>query len=202
MFSQPLFLPVRVLRALSFHPWHHQVRGGCKDEENSSVSAAYQNNHLTVFDYVYDQSSSESKNKSVLFDSNAKVCFDGADDRLDKFFVIDNNKLLTYDNSGDEVKYYITDINGSNKKEFFTGYNPLSYSDGLWLVSNSNQKCGMIDENGNEVVPCKYDSLSLFDKNGYALIYDSKTEKYGMIDKNNNLVIPINYKYLIPFNAI
>jgi len=93
------------------------------------------------------------------------------------------------------------DINGSNKKEFFSGYNPLDYRDGFWLVSNNNQKCGIINENGEEVIPCKYDSMSLFDKKGYAIIYDSKEEKYGMIDKENNVVIPINYTYLVPFNA-
>ena len=116
---------------------------------------------------------------------------------------MNNDKIITSDDDSDNdtVKYYIMDINGSNKKEFFSGYNPLDYRDGFWLVSNNNQKCGIINENGEEVIPCKYDSMSLFDKKGYAIIYDSKEEKYGMIDKENNVVIPINYTYLVPFNA-
>lgn len=173
-----------------------------KGDENSSITAKYQNNYLTVFDYIYDQSSSQSKNKSVLFDNKAKICFDGADDKLTNFYV-NNDKIINsdYDSDNDTVKYYIMDINGSNKKEFFSGYNPLDYRDGFWLVSNNNQKCGIINENGEEVIPCKYDSMSLFDKKGYAIIYDSKEEKYGMIDKENNVVIPINYIYLVPFNA-
>lgn len=32
-----------------------------KGDENSSITAKYQNNYLTVFDYIYDQSSSQSK---------------------------------------------------------------------------------------------------------------------------------------------
>lgn len=173
-----------------------------KGDENSSVTAKYQNNYLKVFDEVHNQDSSQSKCKAVLFDNKAKVCFDGADDKLTDFIVF-NDKIITYDydSDNDTVKYYIMDIDGSNKKEFFSGYSPLDYRDGFWLVRNSNQMCGIINENGEEVISCKYDSMSLFDKKGYALIYDSKEEKYGMIDKENNLVIPINYKFLVKFNA-
>ena len=92
-------------------------------------------------------------------------------------------------------------MKNGNKEEFFSGYEPLDYSNGYWSVKNDNNKCGIIDENGNEIIPCKYDIISTFDEKGYALIGDYNEQKFGMVDKENNLVIPINYTYLVPFNA-
>lgn len=54
-----------------------------------------------------------------MFDNKAKICFDGADDKLTNFYV-NNDKIITSDDDSDNdtVKYYIMDINGSNKKSF------------------------------------------------------------------------------------
>lgn len=168
--------------------------------DDGSVNASFSNNYLRIIESNYDESISKSKYKSVIFDENAKIVFDGAEDKAASLTVI-NGKILTSDPTSDGVKVIMIDIKSGKKEEFFSGYTPLDYSDGYWSVKNENDKCGIIDEKGNEVIPCKYDMISTFDKKGYALIGDYTEQKFGMVDKDNNLVIPVNYTFLEPFNA-
>ncbi len=165
------------------------------NSDNSYISSTFLYNYLSISESNYDDSISKSKYKSVIFDQDARIVFDGADDKT-KAVTIINGKIFTVDSKS---KIYMTDIKSGDKEEFFSGYKPLDYKNGYWAVSNDNNKCGIIDEKGNEIIPCQYDSISLFDNKGYALV--SSGGKCGMIDKNNDLLIPLNYTYLIPFNA-
>ncbi|MBP3482907.1 MAG: WG repeat-containing protein [Alistipes sp.] len=55
---------------------------------------------------------------------------------------------------------------------------------------------GLIRNNGNEVIPCKYDIILFFDReNGLAQVR-SLDHKYGFIDKNGKEVIPCKYDYI------
>lgn len=165
---------------------------------NSSVTTNFTFDYLSVIDSEYDSNNEKSIYKSILFDKNAKPVFDGADEKLTALLII-NDKAIKLDVN--DKKYYLIDMNSGNKEEFFNGYIPLDYKNGYWTVKNESEKWGILDDKGNEVIPCKYDVISNFDNKGYALVGDYTEQKFGMIDKDNNLVIPINYTYLIPFNA-
>ena len=165
--------------------------------KDTDVDSTFLYDYLIISDSRYDSNTSKSFNTSVAFDKNANMIFDGGEDEISSFVII-NEKIIT---TNSDNKYYLTDIKSGEKEEFFAGYKPLDYKNGYWSVSNENSKCGIIDEKGKEVIPCKYDTISTFDNKGYALIGDYEEQKFGMVNKNNELVIPINYKYLIPFNA-
>lgn len=72
---------------------------------------------------------------------------------------------------------------------------------GLFYVVNKNGKNGFINETGKEVVPCKYDEVSSFDK-GYAFVKINAAEsayKHGMVDTKGKEVIPCIYDESIFF---
>lgn len=58
---------------------------------------------------------------------------------------------------------------------------------GRFAVTNSNDKDGYIDVNGNEVIPCQYKDADVF-MNGYAGVL-TETGKSYIIDINNNIKI-------------
>lgn len=149
---------------------------------NGDIITQYTNNYLTIFE----------SDINLVFDENAKLVYDGSEGKLTSAKIY-GDKIICEKN--------LINLKNGNKEEFFSGYEPLDYSNGYWSVKNDNNKCGIIDENGNEIIPCKYDIISTFDEKGYALIGDYNEQKFGMVDKENNLVIPINYTYLVPFNA-
>ena len=57
-------------------------------------------------------------------------------------------------------------------------------------IVDKNGRCGFIDKNGNEVIPCKYDGAWDLSE-GLAMV--KKDYKRGFIDKNGNEVIPCKY---------
>lgn len=71
----------------------------------------------------------------------------------------------------------------------------------LAVVEDENGKYGYINERGVEVIECKYDAASIFQKNGMAVVGnivgeddEGRTQwKYGAINKKGNEVIPLQY---------
>lgn len=66
---------------------------------------------------------------------------------------------------------------------------------GLCKVINKNDKTGFVNEQGKEVVACKYDEASSFDK-GYSVVkvkIDEFNSKYGLLDSTGKEVIPVKY---------
>jgi hypothetical protein len=53
-------------------------------------------------------------------------------------------------------------------------------------------KCGIVDQYGYELVPCKYQLVEGFE-NGYAKV---RNKKYGVIDRSGKEVIPLIYDYI------
>ena len=87
-----------------------------------------------------------------------------------------------------EDKYVVKPI--YKEVDFNFGFKP-----GLSKVVNKNGKVGYVNEEGKEVVPCKYDEASSFD-NGYAIV-KIKTGEYdfknGLIDSTGKEIIPLKY---------
>lgn len=64
-------------------------------------------------------------------------------------------------------------------------------NNGLMAYKNSKGLYGFMNEDGKLVVPCTYNLVFPFDKNGLALV--QKDGKVGYIDTSGNIVIPIKY---------
>ena len=65
----------------------------------------------------------------------------------------------------------------------------------LFWVKNKSNKVGFINESGKEVVPCKYDEASSFEK-GYSIIKIKVSDfvsKHGLIDSTGKEVISPSY---------
>lgn len=72
---------------------------------------------------------------------------------------------------------------------------------GLFKVINKNDKTGFVNEEGKEVVLCKYDEVGSFEK-GYSFVKIKTGEssfKHGMIDTTGKEVIPCKYDEYISF---
>lgn len=67
-----------------------------------------------------------------------------------------------------------------------------NFSEGLAAVSDSSEKWGYVDRDGNLVIPFDYDKAAEF-CNGRAMIV--KDSMVGFIDKTGKLIIPLMYDY-------
>lgn len=71
------------------------------------------------------------------------------------------------------------------------------FKNGFAIVNDDDYKCGIIDSNGNEIVPCgTYDHIGDFE-NGLARV--NKDEKYGLVDTTGRLIIPCIYDYVFTY---
>ena len=105
-----------------------------------------------------------------------------------------NEKTKLYD--------YINTAN-NNKINKYSYDQASTFSDGMAKV-NRNGLWGFINENGDEIIPCKYLSASDF-KEGLAAVSIGdltitenfsfpKNQKYGVINKEGKVVIPFEFK--------
>jgi hypothetical protein len=108
------------------------------------------------------------------------------------------DKLLFLNNSifACENNYRIGVIDRNNKF-----VQPAVYSDaqvlksGFILIADQNRKFGLLNQDGNIIVECKYDQIDDF-KNGLANVFigeDYLTQKMGWIDSTGKEVIPVKY---------
>ena len=73
---------------------------------------------------------------------------------------------------------------------------------GNYVAAEKNGKVGVLDNNGNIIVPFEYDTeLGTFTRawddnfeNGYFIL--SKDNKYGVINKNGKTIVPFNYYHV------
>jgi hypothetical protein len=72
---------------------------------------------------------------------------------------------------------------------FHTDYS--YFMDGIALVKR-DEKYGFIDKSGNEVIPCKYKSATVF-VNGFAKV-GNENKKMGIIDKTGREVLPCQFE--------
>ncbi len=113
--------------------------------------------------------------------------------------------------SYEDTKYYWIDANGIKTSKYITvdsnqsiynyvgeGLYILGRTNGDWEYMHATEKAGLIDKNGNIVVPCEYQTFSYF-SDGMAVIRKS-IDEYGYINKFGEIVIPLEYYNATPFN--
>ena len=66
-----------------------------------------------------------------------------------------------------------------------------SFSKYRALVYDTDQHCGIMDNNGKWVVPCKYTELDYISDN--RIVAKNKAGYYGIIDAFGNVLLPFNY---------
>ena len=89
------------------------------------------------------------------------------------------------------------DKTGKLVLELKPGQFGFSFFEGLAVVSSREEKCGVIDKTGREIVPCKYDNMfnpiinDLGFHEGVAQV--ELNGKYGYIDKTGREIVPCRY---------
>ena len=115
--------------------------------------------------------------------------------------------LCTYDVYYDNNTYKTKDLKSKNE-EIFTDYsqieaisnydenNNITYEQNALKVQKDG-KYGIIDINGNELLPCEYDDLYSLKNTDNSIIIE-KDEKKGLVDSTGKKVIDTIYKDILP----
>ena len=93
----------------------------------------------------------------------------------------DNGKYLVYDYKNDKVV-----------SDSYDWYEYLYYNDGVYFIVKSNNKTGIIDEQGSVVVNNIYDSIVLSGK----MLKVRNDNLYGLLDSDFNNYLDIEYQYV------
>lgn len=163
-----------------------------------SGNIIYSDNHWIIHTYEYydDYENNDIKKEThILVDSNGNVVYDGVKNDCNLRSFYDNTLIVQ---SSDYKEFYKINIKTNQKEQIDNNYFYPEYKGEYIQVVDKNRKIGLIDNNGNVVVPCMYDYISEFDQKGLAIV--SQNSKYGAIDKNNNIVIPLKYALIRPFD--
>lgn len=70
------------------------------------------------------------------------------------------------------------------------------FVNGVVIVTNSEEKYGVINKKGEQVIDYKFDYLSPCGKNLYIVCLGKDLEKYGLIDLKGNTILPMEYKLI------
>ena len=106
--------------------------------------------------------------------------------------------------SSESGKYYFIDKEGKPAFDGKQWYWAESFSDGMALV-NDGTAWGFIDTTGKLVIPCKYDTPSERNPEGFheglaAVVIDPAYERFAYIDKTGKQVFSKLYNYDAPFS--
>ncbi|MFC0234296.1 WG repeat-containing protein [Vagococcus entomophilus] len=142
----------------------------------------------------------EAGHSDSIITDQGKVYFVSSDKNIIK---VNNRKIIELQSRDSKGKYSFFSLN-KNKK--ISGKSIEKINDKynyIWLLEDSNQlitcskkdnKYGLIDLSGKQIIPSKYDSLSTdCEKNGFVA---EKNKKFGIIDKTNHIILPFNYQFL------
>lgn len=128
-----------------------------------------------------------------------------------EMIIIPNSKsdvfLCTYDVNYDTGEYKTKAINSQNE-EILTGYNKIealqNYNENgnIWYDTNAlkvqkEEKYGLIDFQGQEILPCEYDEITPIEglEN---VIKIKKEEKYGLVDNKGRKILETQYANIQP----
>ncbi len=133
------------------------------------------------------------------------------DPSYQEYIVIPNSGkdifLCTYDVDYDNNTYKTKALNSKNE-EIFTDYsqieaisnydenNNITYEQNALKVQKDG-KYGIIDINGNELLPCEYDELYSLKNTDNSIIIE-KDGKKGLVDSTGKKVIDTTYKDILP----
>ena len=106
------------------------------------------------------------------------------------------NKHYSFSMPDNKYKYGLIDRKGNIKV-------PAVYDGGLDYIGKDYYVCvigeydGLIDEKGNQILPCEYYDSSIHFWNRKKDYFTAcKGDKYGVVDKNNDIIIPFEYNYI------
>lgn len=143
-------------------------------------------------------------NKWGIIDNSSKEVISPS---YQEMIIIPDNKkdvfLCTYD-VNDETGEYKTKVLNSKNEEIFTEYSKIEALDNydknnnVWYEKNllkvkKDEKYGLIDLLGNEVLPIEYDNISTL-KGVENSILVQKDGKYGLVNSEGSIIIEANYK--------
>ena len=125
----------------------------------------------------------------------------------DEIIVIPNNKkdvfVYTYDVNYTDGSYKTKAVNASND-QLFTTYEKVEVlsnyneNNSIWYESNclkveKDEKYGLIDLNGNEILSCVYDKIETI-KGVENSILIQKDDLYGVVNASGNIIVEPKYK--------
>ena len=155
--------------------------------------------NVTSIDYF----AAYQNNKWGVIDSNGNIVIDPS---YAEMIVIPNSKedvfLCTFDVNYDDGTYSTKALNSRNE-EIYTNYEQieaisnmdenqnLSY-DGKALRVQNGGKYGLINMDGNEILPCEYDQITALQGVENTLLV-SKDGNYGIVDDEGKTLLPASY---------
>lgn len=72
------------------------------------------------------------------------------------------------------------------------------YPNPNYSLTRMEYSYGILDRNGNELIPCIYDEIGDFGTDGLLIV--KKEKKYGVVDYRNNIIVPMEYDIVYPAN--
>lgn len=148
-----------------------------------------------------------SDGKFGVIDNNGDIVIEPSYDEL----VIVPNKskavfVCVYE-VNDETGEYKTKVINDKNEEIISGYDRVEAIDNfdskqnIWYEDNvlrvyKDGKCGLVDFNGTELLPCEYDNIvSLKGVNSNLLV--TKDQKVGLVNEKGQTIIESNYKNIL-----
>ena len=109
-----------------------------------------------------------------------------------------DGKLVVVNRNSDDRKQIVIDKEG---KKLFTikksqGSNYDKYKDGYLTFRNADDKYGIVDTEGNEVIRAKYDNIINLGKGEFAV---NKNDKWGIVNTNDEEIIDFDYSGIVYF---
>ncbi len=169
------------------------IRQILKSDKNTITSKNIELNYFTLF---------KNGNWGVI-NSSGEIIIEPANGEMIE--IPDKSKavfICTYDVSAVDDSFKTKAINDKNE-EIFTGYENIftlqnyDENNNLWYESNVLKvqkagKYGLINLDGNEILPCEYDSISTMKgvKNCLVVKNDVNT---GIVDTSGKIVVPVQY---------
>lgn len=86
--------------------------------------------------------------------------------------------------TGYKISFYVKEK--GSYRIISDGYEMISHTFGGYMKMQRNEKWGLLDEMGREVIPPEYDFIKFFGENGYAPALKDGIWYY--VDKNNNII--------------
>lgn len=137
-----------------------------------------------------------SGNFGHILDNKGKIIFNKNLEYDIKSEYFDKDSLLVYEKTidGNSLKGIVKIDNTIIIEPKYDNIDLLENED--FLLAEKDQKFGLIDKSGKEIIPLIYDKIKAISEN---LILVKQKDKWGFIDKLNKIIIPLEYDDAFPF---